>query len=88
MSPFRSSPMEDDLSLDIRSDCGLVNPVEFDEKGVTKLILGDAAQVDLDSDISLSDVDIRSRNDLILKEAEATFELLELPGMIESCNGF
>ncbi|OMP07182.1 hypothetical protein COLO4_07559 [Corchorus olitorius] len=45
------------------------------------MILGEAAQVDLDSDISLNDVDIRSRNEIILKEAEATFEVSQALGI-------
>ncbi|OMO54213.1 Integrase, catalytic core [Corchorus capsularis] len=49
---------------------------------VTKIILGDKAVVDLDSDISLSDGDIKRRNEILLKEAEPTFELSQALGII------
>ncbi|OMO80668.1 hypothetical protein CCACVL1_12826 [Corchorus capsularis] len=51
-------------------------------RGVTKLILGKSAIVDLDSDISISDADIRSRNVFLQKEAEETFEVSQALGFI------
>ncbi|OMO89495.1 Retrotransposon gag protein [Corchorus capsularis] len=49
--------------------------------GVTKLVLGENAITDFDSDISLSDDDIRKRNVILIKEAEDTFEVSKTLGL-------
>ncbi|OMO92976.1 reverse transcriptase [Corchorus capsularis] len=45
------------------------------KRGVTKIILGEEAIIDFDSGISLSDEDIRMRNEIIYREAEKTFDV-------------